>query len=109
MCSDNKVKILFGVLGVDVQEVSGLFTLLSGGDESVDYEEFMAGVMRVRGGSKQLDLVTLMYENKKVLLQLEQLKAILLTTMQAGEDILKAEEDILKVEDDISRQIENKR
>eukprot|EP00746_Dinoflagellata_sp_MGD_P063447 gnl/MRDRNA2_/MRDRNA2_26646_c0_seq1.p1 gnl/MRDRNA2_/MRDRNA2_26646_c0~~gnl/MRDRNA2_/MRDRNA2_26646_c0_seq1.p1 ORF type:complete len:125 (+),score=23.84 gnl/MRDRNA2_/MRDRNA2_26646_c0_seq1:2-376(+) len=74
LLQDKRSSGFLNLLGVKTHEVSGLFTLMDDGDNRITFSEFLAGVMRLkaRGG---LDLVTLLYENKKILakvLEIEQ-------------------------------------
>lgn len=61
-----QVRTWLSVLELEVREVDGLFQLLDNGDGLISFEEFLSGVMRLRGGAKTVDLVTLLYENKKL-------------------------------------------
>merc|ERR1719379_602203 len=71
---DPYVKTWLQVLELEVNEVTGLFRLLDNGDGTISFDEFVSGVMRMRGGAKAVDLVTLLYENKKIVDRLESLK-----------------------------------
>jgi len=63
---DPRVKEFFKTIELDVTEARGLFKLLDV-DESdeVPIDEFVTGCFRLKGGSKSLDLASLMHENKK--------------------------------------------
>mmetsp|Transcript_3368 Transcript_3368/g.7728 ORF Transcript_3368/g.7728 Transcript_3368/m.7728 type:complete len:583 (+) Transcript_3368:189-1937(+) len=65
--SDSRVKAYFGVMGLDVQEATGLFNLLDA-DESgeVGIEEFIMTCMRLKGQAKSIDLAAMLFENKKM-------------------------------------------
>jgi len=57
----------FNALGVDTTEAMGLFQLLdddSSGTVSID--EFVTGFLRLKGSAKAVDMVTVMYENRKM-------------------------------------------
>merc|ERR1711959_464594 len=71
MIEEPRVKTWLAVLELEVNEITGLFELLDNGDGSISFEEFIAGVMRMRGSAKAVDLVTLIYENKKVISALQ--------------------------------------
>merc|ERR1712083_571735 len=75
---DHRVKTCFGILELEVGEVGSLFRLLDNGDGLVSFDEFLAGVMRLRGGSKQIDVVTLLYGNRRVLATVNSIKADML-------------------------------
>eukprot|EP00929_Paragymnodinium_shiwhaense_P002964 TRINITY_DN103315_c0_g1_i1.p1 TRINITY_DN103315_c0_g1~~TRINITY_DN103315_c0_g1_i1.p1 ORF type:complete len:749 (-),score=155.10 TRINITY_DN103315_c0_g1_i1:148-2394(-) len=55
-------------LGVQTSEAQGLFELLDDDDSGyVEVEEFVTGILRLKGSAKAVDMVTLLYENKKIL------------------------------------------
>merc|ERR1719375_1075339 len=70
----DRVKAWLSMLEMEVNEISGLFVFLDNGDGNISFDEFITGVMRLRGGAKGVDLVTLLYENKKMLDQLKDLQ-----------------------------------
>lgn len=74
-------------LGLEVNEISGMFALLDNGDGKISYEEFISGVLRLRGGSKTLDLATILYENKKIHLKLDELREFFQSSETAGNPI----------------------
>jgi len=70
MCSylaDKRVQAYMHTLGMSVSEAQGLFHLLDIDSRGViDVHEFIMGCLRLKGEAKSIDVVTLMYENKKV-------------------------------------------
>jgi len=67
---DRRVRAHLASLGLEVDKAQGLFRLLDMDDSgSIGLEEFVIGCMRLKGGAKSIDLVTLMYENKRLLAQ----------------------------------------
>merc|ERR1712032_1133276 len=65
-------------LGVHPTEAQGLFTLLDNDASGyIQMDEFIDGCVRVTGEAKAVDIVTLMYENKKTIMKLEQLRKML--------------------------------
>mmetsp|Transcript_127834 Transcript_127834/g.272625 ORF Transcript_127834/g.272625 Transcript_127834/m.272625 type:complete len:83 (-) Transcript_127834:84-332(-) len=64
---DPDVCAYFAALGLDTHQVSNLFLLLDQ-DESgtLTREEFLKGVLRLRGGAKSVDMAILMYELERV-------------------------------------------
>merc|ERR1711972_972244 len=53
-------------LDIEHSEARGLFTLLdTDGSGDVTVEEFVAGCLRLKGAATAVDMVTLLYENKK--------------------------------------------
>lgn len=51
---------------IDVMQAEGLFHLLDDGDGLVPQEEFISGMMRLESVGKQLEFVSLLYENSKL-------------------------------------------
>lgn len=67
---DARVQAYFKVLELDVSEAHGLFKLLdmdNGGYISCD--EFVMGCLRLKGQAKNVDVATLIYENKRMALK----------------------------------------
>jgi len=66
--SDRRVRAHLASLGIEVDKAEGLFRLLDMDDSnSIGLQEFVIGCLRLKGGAKAIDLVTLMYENKRLL------------------------------------------
>merc|ERR1712118_323231 len=67
LTNDSRVQAYLQSLELDTSEVHGLFKLLDADDtNSVSTEELITGCLRLKGPSKQLDVVTLLYENKRM-------------------------------------------
>jgi len=67
--SEGNTMAYLKVLGLDVYETRGLFKLLDIDDEDfVDIEEFVCGMMRLKGTG--VNTATVMYENKRILTRL---------------------------------------
>jgi hypothetical protein len=78
MMSNPTVLETLDQMGISVSEASGLFHLLdSGGDNKVDVHEFVSGCVRLKGDAKAVDMVTLIYENKKVLSKIRSLEQLI--------------------------------
>uniref|UniRef100_A0A7S1M2X7 EF-hand domain-containing protein n=1 Tax=Alexandrium catenella TaxID=2925 RepID=A0A7S1M2X7_ALECA len=61
----------FKVMGLDVTEARGLFQLLDVDEmKEVDIEEFVTGMMRLKGNAKGTDVAAVMYENKRIIVRL---------------------------------------
>jgi len=57
----------FKAIGLDVTEAMGLFQLLDDdGSGTVSMDEFVTGFLRLKGNAKAVDMVTLMYETRKI-------------------------------------------
>eukprot|EP00747_Dinoflagellata_sp_TGD_P167496 gnl/TRDRNA2_/TRDRNA2_192002_c0_seq1.p1 gnl/TRDRNA2_/TRDRNA2_192002_c0~~gnl/TRDRNA2_/TRDRNA2_192002_c0_seq1.p1 ORF type:complete len:688 (-),score=128.25 gnl/TRDRNA2_/TRDRNA2_192002_c0_seq1:159-1940(-) len=61
------VKTWLSSLGIEISEAGHLFNLLDNGDGCLSCDEFIAGAMRLRGPSRAVDVVTIMYENQKII------------------------------------------
>jgi hypothetical protein len=74
LLQDPELLAYFTAIGLDSTEAKGLFVLLDD-DESgaVSIDEFVTGFLRLKGSAKTVDLVTLMYENRKISKQLKQI------------------------------------
>lgn len=57
-------------MGLFPHEVKGLFVLMDDGENEISFDEFVAGVMRLKAAAKGVDLPTILYENKKILKRL---------------------------------------
>lgn len=64
---DQKIREQLASIGVSHHEVKGLFTLMDDGDDEITFAEFLTGTMRLKNANKGVDLVSLLYENKKLL------------------------------------------
>jgi voltage-gated sodium channel len=68
LIQDKRMQAYFATLEIDVTEARGLFRLLDTDEsDTVSYDEFIVGCFRLKGQAKELDLATLMYENKKLI------------------------------------------
>jgi len=71
------VKTYLGALGLDTCEVEGLFKLLDvDGSGFVDLDEFVMGLLRLKGMAKTVDVATLMFEHKKLSKQMGHLEVV---------------------------------
>lgn len=82
LLNNEEVKNWLSHLGFDVVEISGLFKLLDGGDGEIEFDELLSGVMRIKGGAKHVDLLTLLYENQKLHHRLHEVKVQLNRVMR---------------------------
>merc|ERR1711937_550451 len=64
---DDRICEGFRKAGVVPQEVPALFMLMDDGDDTLDFCEFLTGIMRLKSARKDMDFVTLLYENKMIL------------------------------------------
>merc|ERR1712176_1010098 len=73
-----QMKEYFQAINLDTSEAKGLFKLLDlDGDGTVDAEEFLSGVLRLRGKAKALDLALVMYEVRRMAGQLQRLEELI--------------------------------
>jgi len=68
---DEEFKAVLTMLDLQVHEVSGLFDLLDDGDGCISFEEFVSGVVRLKGQAQAVDVVTILYENQKMVRKLQ--------------------------------------
>mmetsp|Transcript_56596 Transcript_56596/g.150921 ORF Transcript_56596/g.150921 Transcript_56596/m.150921 type:complete len:657 (-) Transcript_56596:391-2361(-) len=60
---------------LESHEISGIFHLLDDGNDGVlTFDEFFQGVMRLRGGARQVDMISLMSETKRVMDSMQELR-----------------------------------
>jgi len=68
LLASKRTQAYFQAVGVHVTKARGLFRLLDTDmSGTVSLEEFAIGCLRLRGDAKTVDLVTLMYENRRVI------------------------------------------
>merc|ERR1740121_501202 len=83
--SDRRVRAHLASLGLEVDKAESLFRLLDVDDSnSIGLQEFVVGCVRLKGGAKSIDLITLMYENKRLLGQFRVLIDALKGQMSIG-------------------------
>mmetsp|Transcript_13554 Transcript_13554/g.30882 ORF Transcript_13554/g.30882 Transcript_13554/m.30882 type:complete len:740 (+) Transcript_13554:68-2287(+) len=67
LLTDEKYIFAMRLIDIDIAEARGLFQLLDLGETGeVSIQEFVTGMMRLKGSAKGIDLATLIYENKKM-------------------------------------------
>merc|ERR1719245_762458 len=67
MLNDHYVIAYLKSLGVNLTEARGLFTLLDADhNDALSVEEFANGCIRMKGEAKAVDMVTMLYESKKM-------------------------------------------
>lgn len=66
MLKDPVVEAVFSSLELSIREAQGFFELVDDGDGRLTFDEFVTGVMRMKGSTKAIDLVTVLFENKKI-------------------------------------------
>merc|ERR1719272_973233 len=71
-------KMQMECLGIHPTEAHGLFKLLDG-DQSgvVSIEEFLSGCIRLKGTAKAVDMITLLFENAKLIRKVERIRKML--------------------------------
>jgi len=66
------VKVLFAVMGLDISDAMCFFESLDvDGSRELELEEFVMGCMKLRGCAKNLDMATILRENKNIMEKLE--------------------------------------
>lgn len=70
LMQDNRVKAWFRTMGLQVDTAVQLFQLLDlDNSQTISASEFVMGCMRLQGGAKNVDVATLMYENKRMMMK----------------------------------------
>lgn len=62
-----RAQTYFNSLDLQISEACELFTMLDDGDGAVSYEEFCAGVMRLKGQARALDVISMMQDCRRIL------------------------------------------
>jgi len=68
-----KVHTFLQVLELDISEVKSLFYMLDNGDGSISYQEFINGVMRLKGQARSMDVIAVMTDCRKIITKLDAL------------------------------------
>jgi hypothetical protein len=61
------VKVWLQLLELEVHDASALFRLLDNGDGEITYDEFITGVMRLKGQARSTDIVSVMHSTDRTL------------------------------------------
>merc|ERR1711904_254479 len=72
---DDRVKAYFKVLDLNIDQAEQVFHLLdphNTGEVSID--DFVRGCVRMKGGAKSIDIQTLLWQNKAILEDIQDLK-----------------------------------
>eukprot|EP00928_Gymnodinium_smaydae_P095208 TRINITY_DN8154_c0_g1_i1.p1 TRINITY_DN8154_c0_g1~~TRINITY_DN8154_c0_g1_i1.p1 ORF type:complete len:799 (+),score=89.63 TRINITY_DN8154_c0_g1_i1:22-2397(+) len=81
---DVDVCAYFAALGVDAGQVSHLFSLLDDDDSgTITRDEFLKGVLRLRGEAKSLDIAIVLYEMESMRDEIEELGRVLRFSMSS--------------------------
>jgi len=62
-----EVQMHFAALDLQIEEVCDLFSMLDAGNGQVNYDEFCAGIMRLKGQARSLDVVSTMRDCRVIL------------------------------------------
>lgn len=62
-----KVMGFLTMLELEISEVKALFHMLDDGDGSIDYQEFLDGVIRLKGQARSMDVIAVMADCRKIL------------------------------------------
>jgi len=96
------VKAYLASIEIEVFEVDALFKLLADGDDIISYEEFLNGIMRLKGTARSQDVVGILHKLNQLQRELGSMKDILqkngfekgLPHETAGMDSLHGERDL---------------
>jgi len=71
LLTNHEMVAYLSAMGIDSSEANGLFRLLDeDGSGSISIDEFITGFLRLKGSAKAVDMVMLLYENKKMIKKL---------------------------------------
>jgi len=72
---DKRVRAYLSAMGLELHEAQGIFRLLDINEDGyVSIEEFIYGCMRLLGNAKTIDVASLIYENKRVMLEVHRVR-----------------------------------
>jgi len=61
-----RARTWFQLLELEVHEIQALFNLIDNGDGCVTRQEFLQGVLRLKGQARSMDLITIIHENQRM-------------------------------------------
>merc|ERR1712032_239190 len=74
LLQDPELLAYFSAIGLDIDEAKDFFQKLdTDGSGAVSFDEFVTGFLRLKGSAKAVDIVTMMYENRKLSTNLKNL------------------------------------
>eukprot|EP00403_Amphidinium_massartii_P003209 CAMPEP_0178380970 /NCGR_PEP_ID=MMETSP0689_2-20121128/5740_1 /TAXON_ID=160604 /ORGANISM="Amphidinium massartii, Strain CS-259" /LENGTH=704 /DNA_ID=CAMNT_0020001135 /DNA_START=1 /DNA_END=2115 /DNA_ORIENTATION=- len=62
-----RVKNIMSLLGLEIHEVSGLYDLLDDGDGQITYDEFVNGIIVLKGQARSQDVIAILHDSRKIL------------------------------------------
>jgi len=74
---DSKTRTWCELMDLDVSDVDGLFHLLDDGDGVLRYNEFVDGMLRMKGPASTRDVLTLTRESQKIVAECRRLRSLL--------------------------------
>lgn len=83
---DERLQAWLSSLGLNVHETAGLFTLMDNGSGQLSCDELIAGAVRLRGDAKTVDVVSMMFETRKVTSQIQKVAKMIETCLMHTED-----------------------
>jgi len=75
--TDPSVQDWLSMLELEIYEVTALFNLLDDGDGQISFEEFLGGIMRMKGNARSIDAIAIMHEQFKLGRALESVTNVL--------------------------------
>jgi len=69
-----KIAAWLDVLGLDVKDVHTLFHLLDNGDGQIDAEEFVNGMMELKGFAREMDVIQIRHDTKRIMSKCDTIK-----------------------------------
>mmetsp|Transcript_29060 Transcript_29060/g.73815 ORF Transcript_29060/g.73815 Transcript_29060/m.73815 type:complete len:606 (+) Transcript_29060:99-1916(+) len=69
LMDDPKHMTLLHNMELEPHEIKALFNLLDDGDGNVSFEEFLKGMVRLKGQARSLDVLAILHDSSKILMQ----------------------------------------
>mmetsp|Transcript_60467 Transcript_60467/g.128168 ORF Transcript_60467/g.128168 Transcript_60467/m.128168 type:complete len:672 (+) Transcript_60467:176-2191(+) len=82
---DERVRAWLSVMDLDVHETQAFFDTLAGGDGVVDQEDFVEGILQMKGAARSQEVVTILKLTQKMAANVASMKATLDRSFAAGD------------------------
>jgi len=66
-----RVKTWLSAMELDVRDIRAFFDMLDDGDHEIDLNELIDGVSRLKGNARSLDMVTLLYDTRRIITSMQ--------------------------------------
>jgi len=83
---DDKVKTWLSIMEIDVHETKEFFEILADGDDLISPDEFVQGILRLKGGARSQDVLAIQRTNT---LMMKRLHVLTKTITKLGTEVVK--------------------